>query len=192
MSWRRQRTPWLQSPDSQATSWPAAEGQQNQQQDSITESDIANIYVAARSASKEWVMDGAATHLITPHKRTFSSLESTGILQLTQVAGPTAASEKGTVRLIVKQPQKQPQIVELREVLWVPTAWCQLFREIGSQRAGARVSAKGDRQIIRPGVYACIHAQLGASSNPTHTNLFTFIAECINSHAPSALACTGC
>jgi len=137
-------------------------------------------------------MDGAATHHITPNKHAFSSLETTGIPQLTQVAGPTAAAGKGTVRLAVKQPQKQPQIVELREVLWVPTAGCQLFSEIRAQRAGARVSAKGEgRQIKWPGG-VCIRAQLGASSNPIHTNLFTFVAESINSHAhQAALACTG-
>jgi hypothetical protein len=62
-------------------------------------------------------MDGAATHHITPNKHAFSFLETTEIPQLTQVAGPTAAAGKGTVRLAVKQPQKQLQIVELREVL---------------------------------------------------------------------------
>ena len=136
-------------------------------------------------------MDGAATHHITPHKHVFSSLVSTGLPQLIQVAGPTAAVGKGTVRLAVKQPQKQPQIVELREVLWVPTAGCQLFSEIRAQLAGARVSAQGgSRQIRWPGG-VCIRAQLGVSSNPIHTNLFTFSADSISTPAhPIALAST--
>ena len=54
------------------------------------------------------------------------------------------------------------------------------------------MSAKGEgRQIKWPGG-VCIRAQLGASCNPIHTKLFTFIAESINSHAHQAtLACTG-
>ena len=138
-------------------------------------------------------MDGAATHHITPHKHTFSSLSTTGLPQLTQVAGPTAAVGKGTIRLAVKQPQqKQPQIVELREVLWVPTAVCQLFSEIRAQRAGAWVSAKGGSREIRWPGGVCIRAQLGASSNPIHTHLFTFSADSISTPAHSvALASTG-
>jgi len=164
-------------------------GQHNQQPNSNTVTDIANTYAAAGSASNEWVMDGAATHHIIPHKHAFSSLATTGIPQLTQVAGPTAKAGKGTVRLAVKQPQKQTHTVE---VLWVPTAGCQQFSEIRAQRAGARMSAKREsKQIKWPGG-VCIQAQLGASSNPIHTKLFTSIAESTNSHAhQAAIACTG-
>jgi hypothetical protein len=43
-------------------------------------------------------------------------------------------------RLAVKQPQLQLQIVELREMLWVPNAGCQLFGEIRAKWARARVT----------------------------------------------------
>ena len=155
-------------------------------------SQTASTYAVAGSTSKEWVMDGAATHHITPHKHSFTSMETTDLPQLTQVTGPTAAVGRGTVRLAVKQPHKQPQIVELREVLWVPTAGCQLLSEVRAQQAGARVSGEGgSRQIKWPGG-VCIEAQLGASSNPIHSNLFTFTADSISSPAHSAaLATTG-
>ena len=40
----------------------------------------------------------------------------------------------------MKQPQLQLQIVELREMLWVPNAGCQLFGEIRAKWARARVT----------------------------------------------------
>jgi hypothetical protein len=98
-------------------------------------------------------MDGAATHHITPYKHAFSSLETTGIPQLTQVAGPTAKAGKGTVRLAVKQPQQQPQVVAASDrTSWQSDCICAKGNEIAvfysSQVVGAHHCRLDSRRTL--------------------------------------------
>jgi len=127
----------------------------------------------------DWVLDSGATHHITPHKEAFWELGNRG-KEIRALEGQAQAVGEGTVRLRASQPGQSKQLaegepmLELRNVLWVPSAPCSLLSEVRLQRVGGTLRGAGDsRQFVLPGGVS-VRGTLSGSSG-----LFGFRAECV-------------
>ena len=93
------------------------------------------------------------------------------------------------MRLRVKQPGQSKQFargeptLELRDVLWVPTAPCSLLSEVRLQRAGSTLYGAGSsRQIVLPG-----GVSVRGTLDGSFSGLFGFRAECVQPAGTAAL-----
>ena len=93
------------------------------------------------------------------------------------------------MRLRVKQPGQSKQFargeptLELRDVLWVPTAPCSLLSEVRLQRAGGTLYGAGSsRQIVLPG-----GVSVRGTLDGSFSGLFGFRAECVQPAGTAAL-----
>mmetsp|Transcript_639 Transcript_639/g.1554 ORF Transcript_639/g.1554 Transcript_639/m.1554 type:complete len:206 (+) Transcript_639:395-1012(+) len=132
-----------------------------------------------KSMCMDWVLDSGATHHITPHKEAFWELGNRG-KEIRALEGQAQAVGEGTVRLRASQPGQSKQLaegepmLELRNVLWVPSAPCSLLSEVRLQRVGGTLRGAGDsRQFVLPGGVS-VRGTLSGSSG-----LFGFRAECV-------------